>query len=113
MYTPLHHAAVDAQAAVALGNQLGLMMDADRAIPGTVGVLSQMASQKAGSTAPSRLEGQGAAAAGKRVSNRALAARTRLGTTVSDTHAFASIGLPLQAVTPPSAGTPLARPTRC
>ena len=57
-----------------------------------------MASQKAGSTAPSRLEGQGAAAAGKRVSNRALAARTRLGTTVSDTHAFASIGLPLQAV---------------
>ena len=57
-----------------------------------------MASQKAGSTAPSRLEGQGAAAAGKRVSNRALAARTRLGTTVSDTHAFASTGLPLEAV---------------
>src|SRR5258706_15456721 len=79
MYTQLHHAAVDGQAAVALGqaildlgpegrevdqqrsgkvrrelgladmlrnalgNQLGLVVDAVKAIPGTVGVLSQMA----------------------------------------------------------------------
>ena len=134
MYTQLHHAAVDGQAAVALGqamldpsaegrevdqqrhgkvrtersalnmlrdalgNQLGLMMDAVKAIPGTVGVLSQMASQKAGSTVASRLEGQGAAATGNRVGKLALAPRARLNTTVSDTRAFASISLPLEAV---------------
>jgi len=141
MYTQLHHAAVDGQAAVALGqaildlsaegrkvdqqrvgrvrsersaidmlrgalgNQLGLVMDAVKAIPGTVGVLSQMASQKVGDTAggtvaavASRLKGQGAEAKGRSVSNLALAPRTRLNTTVSDTRAFASISLPLAAV---------------
>jgi WS/DGAT/MGAT family acyltransferase len=141
MYTQLHHAAVDGQAAVALGqaildlspagrevdqqrhgsvrrersaldmlrgalgNQLGLVMDAVKAIPGTVGVLSQMAGQKVGDTAggtvaavASRLKGQGAAAKGRSVSNLALAPRTRLNTTVSDTRAFASISLPLAAI---------------
>ncbi len=147
MYTQLHHAAVDGQAAVALGqaildlspagrevdqqrhgrvrsersaldmlrgalgNQLGLVMDAVKAIPGTVGVLSQMASQKVGDTAggtvaavASRLKGQGAASRGagaqaaRSVSNLALAPRTRLNTTVSDTRAFASISLPLAAI---------------
>ena len=141
MYTQLHHAAVDGQAAVALGqaildlspagrevdqqrkgqvrrelgladmlrgvlgNQAGLVLDAVKAIPGTVGVLSQMASQKVGATAGgtvasvlSRLKGQGVAARGKSVSNLALAPRTRLNTTVSATRAFASISLPLAAL---------------
>lgn len=138
MYTQLHHAAVDGQAAVALGqaildlsadgrevdqqrhgrvrtersaldmlrgalgNQLGLVMDAVKAIPATVGVLSRMASQKigdtAGSTIASKLRGQGASATAKRVGNLALAPRTRLNTTVSDTRAFASISLPFAAV---------------
>ena len=141
MYTQLHHAAVDGQAAVALGqaildlspagrevdqqrrgkvrrelgladmlravlgNQAGLVIDAVKAIPGTVGVLSQMASQKVGDTAGgtlasvmARLKGQGAAARGKSVSNLALAPRTRLNTTVSATRAFASISLPLAAL---------------
>ena len=141
MYTQLHHAAVDGQAAVALGqaildlspagrevdqqrrgkvrrelgladmlrgvlgNQASLMLDAVKAIPATVGVLSQMASQKVGDTAGStmaslmaRLKGQGAAARGKIVSNLGLAPRTRLNTTVSATRAFASISLPLAAL---------------
>lgn len=141
MYTQLHHAAVDGQAAVALGqaildlspsgrevdqqrrgkvrrelglagmlrgvlgNQAGLVLDAVKAIPGTVGVLSQMATQKVGDTAGgtmasvmARLKGQGAAARGKSVSNLALAPRTRLNTTVSATRAFASISLPLAAL---------------
>jgi diacylglycerol O-acyltransferase / wax synthase len=87
MYTQLHHAAVDGQAAVALGqaildlsaagrevdqqrhgrvrrelgmadmlrgamgNQLSLVMDAVKAIPGAVGVISQMASRKVGDSA--------------------------------------------------------------
>ena len=141
MYTQLHHAAVDGQAAVALGqaildlspagrevdqqrrgkvrrelgladmlrgvlgNQASLMLDAVKAIPATVGVLSQMASQKVGDTAGgtmasvmARLKGQGAAARGKIVSNLGLAPRTRLNTTVSATRAFASISLPLAAL---------------
>ena len=141
MYTQLHHAAVDGQAAVALGqaildlspagrevdqqrkgklrrelgladmlrgvigNQAALVLDAVKAIPGTVGVLSQMASQKVGDAAGgtmasilARLKGQGASARGKSVSNLALAPRTRLNTTVSATRAFASISLPLAAL---------------
>lgn len=141
MYTQLHHAAVDGQAAVALGqaildlspagrevdqqrrgklrrelgladmlrgvlgNQAGLVFDAVKAIPGTLGVLSQMATQKVGDTAGgtlasvmSRIKGQGAAARDKSVSNLALAPRTRLNTTVSATRAFASISLPLAAL---------------
>ena len=141
MYTQLHHAAVDGQAAVALGqaildlspagrevdqqrkgkvrrelgladmlrgvlgNQAGLVLDAVKAIPGTVGVLSQMASQKVGHTAGgtmasvmARFKGQGTTARGKSVSNLALAPRTRLNATVSATRAFASISLPLAAL---------------
>ena len=136
MYTQLHHAAVDGQAAVALGqaildlspvpreiaaapdrkarnplgmadmlrgalaNQLDLVVNAVKAIPSTLGVLSQMAAQKAGDSAGgtaramvSRLKGEGVK--GKSVSNLALAPRTRLNATVSDTRAFASISLPL------------------
>ena len=139
MYTQLHHAAVDGQAAVALGqaildlspvpreiaaaperkarnplgmadmlrgalaNQLDLVVNAVKAIPSTVGVLSQMAAQKAGDSASgtaramvSRLRGEGVK--GKSVSNLALAPRTRLNATVSDTRAFASISLPLAAL---------------
>lgn len=135
MYTQLHHAAVDGQAAVALAqaildlspapreiptapvgkprqalgmagmlrgalaNQFGLVMAAVKAIPATVGVLSQMAGDSAGGTARamrSRLAGEGASA--KRVSNLGLAPRTRLNATVSDTRAFASISLPLAAL---------------
>ena len=117
MYTQLHHAAVDGQAAVALahaildtdtrgrvvdpqrrgpvraersradmlrgaiGNQFKLVLDAVRAVPGTVGALSQMAAQKV-----------------DRPSNFGLAPRTRLNRTVSATRAFASISLPLAAV---------------
>jgi WS/DGAT/MGAT family acyltransferase len=141
MYTQLHHAAVDGQAAVALGqaildtssegrevdqqrhgkvrrelgmsdmlrgalgNQLGLVMNAVKAIPGTVGLLSQMAAQKASMSAggtvsavTARLKGQGASTRGKSVSNLALAPRTRLNTTVSETRAFAAVSLPLAAV---------------
>jgi diacylglycerol O-acyltransferase len=141
MYTQLHHAAVDGQAAVALGqaildldaqgrevdqqrhgkvrrelgmtdmlrsvlgNQLGLVVDAVKAIPGTVGVLSQMATQKVGDTAggtvaafAARLKGQSAGAKARSVSNLALAPRTRLNTTVSELRAFASISLPLAAI---------------
>jgi diacylglycerol O-acyltransferase / wax synthase len=123
MYTQLHHAAVDGQAAVALGqaildlspvpreiastparqardplglagmlrgalaNQFGLVVNAVKAIPSTVGVLSQMAAQKAGSTVRSRSTG-----------TLALAPRTRLNATVSATRAFASISLPLAAL---------------
>jgi WS/DGAT/MGAT family acyltransferase len=139
MYTQLHHAAVDGQAAVALAqaildlspapreiaapaprsarhalgladmlrgalaNQLGLVVNAVKAIPSTVGVLSQMAAQKAGASASgtaravvSQLKGQGARDKG--VSNLALAPRTRLNTTVSATRAFAGISLPLAAL---------------
>ena len=88
-----------------IGNQAALVLDAVKAIPGTVGVLSQMASQKVGDAAGgtmasilARLKGQGASARGKSVSNLALAPRTRLNTTVSATRAFASISLPLAAL---------------
>ena len=149
MYTQLHHAAVDGQAAVALGqaildlspsprhipaapkpaaepvkvrrqlgladmlrgalaNQLDLVVTAVKAIPETVGVLSHLAAQKAGGTAGdalssvkaavSRLQGHPATASARSVSNLALAPRTRLNTTVSDTRVFASISLPLAQV---------------
>lgn len=140
MYTQLHHAAVDGQAAVALAqaildlspqgraldapreakprapigmsamlrgafaNQLDLMLNAVKAIPSAVGVLSQMAAQKAGDSAGgtaravvSRLKGESARGA-QEVSNLALAPRTRLNATVSATRAFASVSLPLAAL---------------
>jgi diacylglycerol O-acyltransferase / wax synthase len=126
MYTQLHHAAVDGQAAVALGqaildpsaagrevdqqrrgpvrrergavemlrgalgNQLGLALNAVKAIPGVVGALSQMATRKVGGSASGSQK--------KSVSNLGLAPRTRLNATVSATRAFAAISLPLAAV---------------
>jgi len=142
MYTQLHHAAVDGQAAVALAqaildlspvprelpmapaakarrllgtgdmlrgalaNQFDLVINAVKAIPASVGVLSQMVAQKAGGSAgnaaramASRLSGKSAAGTSRKsVSNLALAPRTRLNTTVSDSRAFASISLPLAAL---------------
>ena len=123
LYTQVHHAAVDGQAAVALGqaildltpvppraaapgagaaasrarrplgmadmlraalgNQLGLVVDAVKAIPSKVGTLSQMA--------VSAVPKKGV----KRTGNLGLAPRTRLNTTVSAQRAFASISLPL------------------
>ncbi len=123
LYTQVHHAAVDGQAAVALGqaildltpvppraaapgadakaskarrplgmadmlraalgNQLGLVVDAVKAIPSKVGTLSQMAV----SAVPKK--------GTKRAGNLGLAPRTRLNTTVSAQRAFASISLPL------------------
>lgn len=153
MYTQLHHAAVDGQAAVALGqaildlspagrevapqrgaevrrelgladllrgalgNQLGLVVNAVKAIPGTVGALSQMASKIAsnsrstGASNPARggvggtlaalatwLQGQGAATPRARAGALALAPRTRLNVTVSEQRAFAAVSLPLAQV---------------
>jgi WS/DGAT/MGAT family acyltransferase len=129
MYTQVHHAAVDGQAAVALGqaildltpvapraaarrgsakssesavpggarrplgatgmlraalaNQLGLVVDAVKAIPATVGTLSQLA---VGAVPKKGV---------KRSGNLGLAPRTRLNVTVSARRAFASISLPL------------------
>lgn len=129
MYTQVHHAAVDGQAAVALGraildltpvapqaaarrgkakasdpaepdgtrrplgttgmlraalaNQLGLVVDAVKAIPATVGTLSQLAV----GAVPRR--------GSKRVGSLGLAPRTRLNVTVSARRAFASVSLPL------------------
>jgi WS/DGAT/MGAT family acyltransferase len=129
MYTQVHHAAVDGQAAVALGqaildltpvapraaarrgsakssesavpggarrplgatgmlraalaNQLGLVVDAVKAIPATVGTLSQLA---VGAVPKKGF---------KRSGNLGLAPRTRLNVTVSARRAFASISLPL------------------
>jgi diacylglycerol O-acyltransferase / wax synthase len=142
MYTQLHHAAVDGQAAVALahavldtdprgraveqqgrgpvraersmagmlrgalGNQLTLVLDAVRALPGAVGVVSQMATQKvsdsAGGVVASLAARVGRASHAsvptRKVGNLGLAPRTRLNSTVSATRAFASISLPLAAV---------------
>lgn len=129
LYTQVHHAAVDGQAAVALGqaildltpvapraaarrgqaeasesavpggarrplgatgmlraalaNQLGLVVDAVKAIPATVGTLSQLA--------VSAVPKKGV----KRSGNLGLAPRTRLNVTVSARRAFASVSLPL------------------
>lgn len=129
MYTQVHHAAVDGQAAVALGqaildltpvapraaarrgkakasnatepdgarrplgttgmlraalaNQFGLVVDAVKAIPATVGTLSQLAV----GAVPKR--------GSKRVGSLGLAPRTRLNVTVSARRAFASVSLPL------------------
>jgi WS/DGAT/MGAT family acyltransferase len=129
LYTQVHHAAVDGQAAVALGqaildltpvapraaarrgkakasgatepdvtrrplgttsmlraalaNQFGLVVDAVKAIPATVGTLSQLAV----GAVPKR--------GSKRVGSLGLAPRTRLNVTVSARRAFASVSLPL------------------
>lgn len=141
LYTQLHHAAVDGQAAVALAqaildlspepreiavkpsrqrkgqfglaemlrgalaNQLQQVGSLVKALPGAVGTITQVAAQSAGGAVGesvaallARLKGQGMAKGkGKSgsVSNLALAPRTRLNSTVSDTRAFAGVSLPL------------------
>lgn len=139
MYTQLHHAAVDGQAAVALAQalldlspepreitlrparerkgQLGLgemlrgafanqvqqLGQLVKGLPAAVGTLSQVAAQTAGGAAAQSIDAllarlRGRAAHGKGVSNLALAPRTRLNATISDTRAFAGVSLPLAAL---------------
>ena len=139
MYTQLHHAAVDGQAAVALAqalldlgpepreitlrpprerkgqlgigemlrgafaNQVQQLGQLVKLLPSAVGTLSQVAAQTAGGAASQSIEAllarlRGRAAGGKGVSNLALAPRTRLNATISDTRAFAGVSLPLAAL---------------
>jgi len=132
LYTQLHHAAVDGQAAIALAQaildvqpqprdiehaerpakkmQLGLAEmlsgvlahqlqqygNIVKALPSTVGALSQAAMQGAGGLANSavaKVRGQGGDDA-----SIGLAPRTRLNTTVSATRAFAAVSVPLAQV---------------
>jgi diacylglycerol O-acyltransferase len=140
MYTQLHHAAVDGQAAVALAqaildlgpepreitlrparekkgqlgmaemlrgalaNQVQQLGHLVKALPSAVGAISQVAAQTAGGAASqsidallARLRGR-AAGRGERVSNLALAPRTRLNATISAERAFAGVSLPLAAL---------------
>lgn len=141
LYTQLHHAAVDGQAAVALAQaildlgpepreiavkptrqrkgQLGLaemlrgavahqvmqLGGIVKALPGAVGTLSQVAAQAAGGAVGesvsgllARLKGGPAAKAKAASAGLALAPRTRLNASVSDTRAFATLSLPLAAL---------------
>jgi hypothetical protein len=79
-----------------LGNRLGLVMGAVKAIPQALGVLSQMASQRAGGATG----GVRIVATCLRDSAGAfpLAPRRRLNTTVSETRAFTSVSLPLAEI---------------
>ncbi len=140
IYSQLHHAAVDGQAAVALAQalldlgpepraivlppvrarrgQLGVaamlrgaiagelheVVTLVKALPSTVGAISQVAAASAGEAAGdalgaviARLTGE-ARAAGRGVSNLGLAPRTRLNTTVSAARVFAGASLPLAQV---------------
>ncbi len=122
MYTQLHHAAVDGQAAVALGQAIldlqpkpparatGAVREARRPFGISAllrGALSNQLSlavdavkaipQAVGALSQMAVSKTGATR-GKTVSNLALAPRTRLNTTVSATRAFASISLPLAAL---------------
>jgi diacylglycerol O-acyltransferase len=124
VYSQLHHAAVDGQAAVALAsvlldvtekpraidakpsarprkyrlglaemlsgavaNQVQQLSHLVRTLPATVGTLSKAAKQAAARS--QFVTGK------KGVSNLTLAPRTRLNVTVSDTRAFAGVGVPL------------------
>ncbi len=122
MYTQLHHAAVDGQAAVALGQAI---LDLQPHPPARATAAAREARRPFGISALLRgalsnqlnlavdavkaipqavgaLSQMAASKAGsvrgKTVSNLALAPRTRLNTTVSATRAFASISLPLAAL---------------
>ncbi len=137
MYTQLHHAAVDGQAAVALAhaildlspepraiteqpgrhrkgrlaltvmlrgalsNQLEQVGNLVKALPSTVGAISQVAARSAGGAARetaasiwSRVKGKGPRISTS-VSNLCLAPRTRLNASVSAQRAFAAVSLPL------------------
>ena len=136
VYTQLHHAAVDGQAAVALAqalldlgprprkvqappararkgrlgtlemlrgalaHQFEQVVDLVKALPSTVGAVSQIAARTAGEAVGdgvdsllARVRGTARRAAG--VSNLGLAPRTRLNATVSNQRAFAAVTLPL------------------
>ena len=136
VYTKVHHAAVDGQAAVALAqalldlgprprkveapplrarkgrlgtlemlrgalaHQLEQVVDLVKALPSTVGAVSQIAARTAGEAVGdgvdsllARVRGTARRAAG--VSNLGLAPRTRLNATVSNERAFAAVTLPL------------------
>jgi len=131
LYTQLHHAAVDGQAAIALAraildvspepsgiearprspgvplgladllsgalaNQLKQYGKLVKSLPTTVGALSQVALQGAGSMASravSKIKGEDVRSAGL-----ALAPRTRLNVSISDTRAFGSVSIPLAAI---------------
>ncbi len=126
MYTQLHHAAVDGQAAVALGQAI-LDLQPHPPARATVavrearrpfgisallrGALSNQFGLAVGAVkaipqavgalsrlAASKASSSANAMATPTVSNLALAPRTRLNTTVSATRAFASISLPLAAL---------------
>jgi len=132
MYTQLHHAAVDGQAAVALAaaildlspaardiklqerppkklqigmaemlsgvfaNQLQQYANVVKALPSTVGALSQVARQGAGgvtSAAVAKVRGKGKSA--EESVSLGLAPRTRLNASVSTERAFAAVSLPM------------------
>ncbi|MDT9002230.1 wax ester/triacylglycerol synthase family O-acyltransferase [Paucibacter sp. APW11] len=130
LYTQLHHAAVDGQAAVALASVIldlspeprelpakparaartplgpvGLLrgalahqwqqtMKLARALPGSVGTLSQLASQSAGE-ALSALAGRWRGEASGAGSSDLLAPRMRFNQSISAARSFASLSLPL------------------
>jgi len=132
LYTKVHHAAVDGQAAVALAqailditpeprdvaheerpprkmhigmaemlsgvlaNQLQQYTNIVKALPSTVGALSQVAKAGATGVASSAIaKVRGAAKDEHDVSNIGLAPRTKLNVTVSPQRAFAAVSLPM------------------
>ena len=135
LYTQLHHAAVDGQAAVALANaildtgpiprdvkieprakrstmsmsemlsgvlvnQLQQYANIVKALPGSVGALTQMARNTAGGVMGSATQSVVATAkrspkAAAAVSNLTLAPRTRFNASVTSSRVFASVSLPL------------------
>ncbi len=131
LYTKIHHAGVDGQAAVALAqaildlgpeprniqiqarpprlkigmaemlsgvlaNQLQQYANIVKAIPSTVGTLSQVARQGAGSMASSTVaKVRGKGKAGDDAGSLGLAPRTRWNTTVSAERAFAAVSIPM------------------
>ncbi len=133
LYTQLHHAAVDGQAAVALANaildtgpsprdvkieprakrpamtmsmserlssvlvnQLQQYANMAKALPGSVGALTQMARKTAGSAADKVVAAaKGTPQSAAQISNLMLAPRTRLNASVTAGRVFASVSLPL------------------
>jgi WS/DGAT/MGAT family acyltransferase len=132
LYTKIHHAGVDGQAAVALAqaildlgpeprdiahdarpakkmqlgmaemlsgviaNQLQQYANIVKALPATVGTLSQVARQGAGSVASSTVaKVRGKAKAGDGAGTLGLAPRTRWSASISTERAFAGVSLPM------------------
>lgn len=87
----------------ALAHQLGQVVDLVRAVPSTVGAVSQIAARTAGEAVGSTVDALWARLLGRaprsaRVGNLGLAPRTRLNATVSRERAFATVSLPLAAL---------------